>query len=137
MIDISGFKSVQIKDENQRTPLLCVTESTVSFGIGALDALGKPRYARLVVNDASCVVVLVACNAEDPDAFEFVKKDSDRYVRLKSRALHRLCDKLSGLNPTDYPYRVSGKVDVLPNDQPAIVFYMDKARKVSKGDEDE
>lgn len=137
MIDISSFKSVQIKDENQRTPLLCVTESTVSFGIGALDALAKPRYARLVVNDATHVVVLVACNAEDPDAFEFVKRDSDRYVRLKSRALHRLCDKLSGLTTADYPYRVSGKVDVLPNDQPAVVFYMGEARKVSKGDEDE
>ena len=137
MIDISSFKSVQIKDENQRTPLLCVTESTVSFGIGALEALGKPHYARLVVNDVSCVVVLIACNMEDSDSFEFVKKDSDRYVRLKSRALHRLCDKLSGLNPTDYPYRVSGKVDVLPNDQPAIIFCMKDARKVSKPDDDE
>jgi len=137
MIDISSFKSVQIKDENQRTPLLCVTESTVSFGIGALDALGKPSHARLVVNDASCVVVLIGCGPDDADAFEFVKKDSDRYVRLKSRALHRLCDKLSGLTPTDYPYRVSGKVDVLPNDQPAVIFYMKEARKVSKADDDE
>lgn len=137
MIDISSFKSVQVKDENQRTPLLCVTASTVSFGIGALEALGKPRYARLVANDASHVIVLVGCTADDPEAFEFVKKDSDRYVRLKSRALHRLCDKLSGYTPSEYPYRVSGVVDVLPNDQPAIMFLMEKARRVSKGDDDE
>ena len=135
MIDISSFKPVQIKDENQRTPLLCVTESTVAFGIGALEALERPKYARMVVNDASGIIVLLGCCAEDADAFEFVKKDSDRYVRLKSRALHRLCDKLSGKTSADYPYRVSGKVDVLPNDQPAIIFPMREARKTSKTDE--
>ena len=135
MIDISSFKSVQIKDENQRTPLLCVTESTVSFGIGALEALNKPRHARLVVSSASNVIVLVGCLSGDPDSFDFVKKESDRYVRLKSRALHRLCDDLSGLSPSDYPYRVSGKVDVLPNGEPAIIFLMKDARKVSKPDD--
>ena len=137
MIDISSFKSVAIKDENQRTPLLCVTEATVAFGIGVIEALARPSRARIVVDEGNSNLYLLGCEGDDPDAFEFVKNEKDRYVRLKSRALHRLCDKLAGLSSADYPYRVSGKVDVLPNDQPVIVFKMKEARKTSKGDDEE
>ena len=137
MIDISSFKSVAIKDENQRTPLLCVTEATVAFGIGVIEALNRPSFARIVVDEINNNLYLFGCDSSDPDAFEFIKNGKDRYVRLKSRALHRLCDKLSGLTPMDYPYRVSGKVDVLPNEQPVIVFKMKEARKTSKGDDEE
>lgn len=138
MIDISNFKSIAIKDENQRTPLLCVTESTIAFGIGCLDALKKPRYARIVVDESSRRLFLFGCEENDQDSFPFVKDAiKDRYVRLKSRALHRLCDKLSGYTSTDYPYRVNGKDDVLPNDEPVIVFDMKEARKTSKTDDEE
>lgn len=137
MIDISSFKSVPIKDENQRTPLICVTEATVAFGIGAIEALNRPRYARIVVDSGNSNLYLFGCEQGDQDAFEFIKNEKDRYVRLKSRALHRLCDKLSGLSSTDYPYRVSGKVDVLPNDQPVIVFRMKEVRKTGKNDDEE
>lgn len=133
MIDISLLKTIPVKDENRRTPLLCVTESTVSFGIGALEILGKPSFAKMLVDEEKRILYLVACEKDDLDSFSFVKDEKkDRYVRLKSRSLHRLCDKLSGLTSMDYPYRVDGKEDFLTNNQPVVVFEMKEARKTGK-----
>ncbi len=129
MIDISSLKSIAVKDENQRTPLLCVTKATISFGVGAIDALNRPRWAKIVVDPAKNSLYLLACNQNDTDAFDFVKSEKDRYVRLKSRVLHRLCDKLSGFSSSECHYRISGNVDILPDEQPVIVFPMKEARK--------
>lgn len=129
MIDISGFTTIKIKDESSRVPLLCVTSSTVSFGIGALEALNKPAYARLVVDELGKRIFLFGSDSSDKDSFAFVKKATDRYVRLKSQYLHRVCDQLSGYSPDRYPYRVDGKIDTLANGNPVIVFAMENARK--------
>ena len=132
MIDITKLKTISINDESQRTPLLCVTSSTVAFGKGVLDVLKKPAYARILIDEASGIIVLFGAEEKEPGSFKFVKKESDRYVRLKSLHLHQLCDSLSGLSSADYPYRVSGKNDVTSDGRPAVVFLMKEARKMAK-----
>ncbi len=133
MINLSNYKTINIKDQSNRTPLLCITETTVSFGKGALDSLGRPQYARLIVSENERLIILVACSKDDDDSFEFVKKSTDRYVRMKSRILHSICDKMSGLTQANYPYRVDGKIDYSSDDnKPVIIFDMSKARSKTK-----
>ncbi len=132
MIDIANLKTISINDEAQRTPLLCVTDSSVAFGKGVLDALKKPAYAKILVDENLGILVLFGVEEGEPDSFKFTKKQSDRYVRLKSLALHQLCNSLSGFTSIDYPYRVSGKLDVTSDNRSAVVFFMKEARKMTK-----
>lgn len=132
MIDLSKFQVIPITDQTQRTPLLCVTGSTVAFGKGVLEALSSPRYAMLLINEETQTIILCECDGTQEGAFDFVKKQSDRYVRMKSRSLHNLCDKLANLTSDDYPYRVSGLIDSLTDGRPAVVFDMKKSRKTGE-----
>lgn len=135
MIDLSNLKSVYVKDENSRVPLICVTESSVTFGIGAIKALKSPAYAKVVFDEGKRSLYLFGCSETDGDAFGFLDKADKKYVRLKSAALHSVCNRLSGRSSSDYPYRAKGTMDSLSNGSPVICFDMSKAYKGNRGDQ--
>ena len=129
MIDVSKFQSISVKDESSRTPLICITESSITFGIGAINALGIPPFAKVVFDEENKLLYLFPCLETDLDSFSFAESNKQRYVRLKSINLHRLCNRLSGRSPADYPYRAKGIADSLGDGTPVICFDMSKTYK--------
>lgn len=110
MLNIENFKSYNIEKDGGRTPLLCVSVSSIIFGKGAIKALGEPSFAKILFDDDHKLMLLVPCEQSDPDAFPFVGSYTTNklYVRIKSSALRTKLNSLTGFDPENAPYRVQG-----------------------------
>ena len=66
---LDGFEAIGEPITSKIT--MTVMESSVRFSKGAVEALGRPAYVKLLVNDKQKKIAIQVCDAKDENAIKF------------------------------------------------------------------
>lgn len=117
-------------------PTMTVSNYGVSFSKAAVVRLGKPEYAKLLVNSDEKMFAVQTSDSMDEDANVFYRKKSNGVItaRWNSKELLQMISKMMDWNLDNASYKVSG--EYFP-EETAIIFDLKNAEVVSSEDEEE
>lgn len=73
---LDGFEAVGEKITSKIT--MTVMESSVRFSKGSIEALGRPAYVKLLINDRQKKIAIQACDAKDENAIKFCRNNRNK-----------------------------------------------------------
>lgn len=111
-------------------PTMTVSNYGVSFSKAAVVRLGKPEYAKLLINSEEKIFAVQVSSEADEDANVFYRKKSNNIItaRWNSKELLQMISKMMDWNLDEASYKVVG--EFYPEDS-AILFDMKKAEVIS------
>lgn len=114
-------------------PTMTVSNYGVSFSKAAVVRLGKPEYAKLLINDEEKMFAVQVSDAFDEDANVFYRKKSNNIItaRWNSKELLQTISKMMSWNLEGASYKIAG--EYYPEES-AILFDMKKAEVISNDD---
>lgn len=117
-------------------PTMTISSYGVSFSKAAVVRLGKPEYAKLLVNSGEKMFAVQVSNESDEDANIFYRKKSNNVItaRWNSKELLQMISKMMSWNLESASYKVTG--EYLP-DESAIIFNLNDAEVISNEEEKE
>lgn len=115
-------------------PTMTVSSYGVSFSKAAVVRLGKPEYAKLLINSEEKIFAVQVSDEFDEDANVFYRKKSNNVIaaRWNSKELLQMISKLMSWDLGEASYKVSG--EYYP-EEAAILFDMKKAEVISNDGE--
>lgn len=118
-------------------PTMTVSNYGVSFSKAAVVRLGKPEYAKLLVNSEEKIFAVQVSNEFDEDANVFYRKKSNNVItaRWNSKELLQMISKMMDWDLDEASYKIAG--EYYPEES-AILFDMKRAESISNdGGEEE
>lgn len=106
-MDLTGF---EVFDFSEGTPYFSITKNGMTFSKAVTLKLGRPTFARLLINAETKQVVLQACAEETPRAVPFYREKANEVysVRWNSRDLIATFERLFGTTFENHGFRVEG-----------------------------
>ncbi len=118
-------------------PTMTVSNYGVSFSKAAVVRLGKPEYAKLLINSEEKIFAVQVSNEFDEDANVFYRKKSNNVItaRWNSKELLQMISKMMEWDLEEASYKIIG--EYYPEES-AILFDMKRAESISNdGGEEE
>lgn len=118
-------------------PTMTVSNYGVSFSKAAVVRLGKPEYAKLLINSEEKIFAVQVSNEFDEDANVFYRKKSNNVItaRWNSKELLQMISKMMVWDLEEASYKIAG--EYYPEES-AILFDMKRAEAISNdGGEEE
>lgn len=108
-MDLTGFTAF---DFSEGTPYFSITKNGMTFSKAVTLKLGRPPYARLLINADTNQVVLQPCSKDTPQSVPFYReKANDIFsVRWSSRDLIATFERLFGTKFENHGFRVEGTI---------------------------
>lgn len=116
---------------------MTVSNYGVSFSKAAVVRLGKPEYAKLLINSEEKIFAVQVSNEFDEDANVFYRKKSNNVItaRWNSKELLQMISKMMEWDLEEASYKIIG--EYYPEES-AILFDMKRAESISNdGGEEE
>lgn len=117
-------------------PTMTVSNYGVSFSKAAVVRLGKPEYAKLLVNSDEKMFAVQTSDEFDDDANVFYRKKSNNVIaaRWNSKELLQMISKMMSWDLDSASYKVAG--EYLPEES-AIIFNLTEAEVISNEEGEE
>lgn len=117
-------------------PTMTVSNYGVSFSKAAVVRLGKPEYAKLLINSEEKIFAVQVSNEFDEDANVFYRKKSNNVItaRWNSKELLQMISKMMEWDLEEASYKIIG--EYYPEES-AILFDMKRAESISNDDGEE
>lgn len=119
--DLRGFETISA---NKERPLLSIAGSDLTFARSAVEALGRPAYVHLLINEKERLLAVSPCEA-DSDSISFYKEKASGLLAVRitlKHVLERVTVLVQG-GVGDQRWRVNGTC----YDGPVLVFDFNKA----------
>lgn len=111
-------------------PTMTISSYGVSFSKAAVVRLGKPEYAKLLINSEQKMFAVQASDEHDDEANIFYRKKSNNVVtaRWNSKELLQMISKMMEWNLEDASYKILG--EYYP-DESVLIFDLKKSEIIS------
>lgn len=82
------------KPEKKKTePAVSICSLGLNFNVGAVTALGRPLYVSVCYDTENKLVGIKPLNDKVDNAFEFIAKEKNSYIRLSSKQLIQILER--------------------------------------------
>jgi len=66
-------------------PIVSIAEYGITFNIGAIEIMGKPKYVMLGYDEEEHLIGVKPCDENKENRMEFYKKFRNKYIRLANK----------------------------------------------------
>lgn len=121
-MDFSSFRTIDLA---KGPSAITVAKSGISFSQTAVNAIGRPRYVKLMIDDQEKMLAIQVVSEEDKNAIKFYKPNKKIIaVRWNFAELKNTLNTLMNWDTEIHTYRASGTYYL---DDKALLFDLKKA----------